>query len=210
MNDTPAVRRAAVTALARLLGVTAERIGYLTDVPAADLAALRILVSDRIFGITEEAGLSSVAAATRLVPPQIAAKVATRNDSPLMTAHLAAVMEPARAAAVAQRLTPQYLARVATYLDLARSGAVIAALPVPLAVEVARELVTAADHPTLAGMLDIATAAQLRGCLAELDPAVLASAAELLSGPESIARVADSAPPELAERLRALLGAEAP
>ncbi|MEU2033795.1 hypothetical protein [Nocardia amamiensis] len=201
MNDSPSARLAVLAGLARLLDVPVDRIAYLAELPAEDIAEFRRQLSDLLFESTAP-GLAKIAAATKIIPPPIAAKVITRNNSPLMTAHMAAVMDTDRAIATAQRLPPKYLAAVATHLDLSRSAALITGLPDRLVVAVARELADQQDWTTLSAMIEIATDAHLARCLDVLAESEIIAAARLLSDPDASARLLAFAPEAVVAELR--------
>ena len=203
MIDSAETRAAARDRLARALEIPVERLDYLADVPTGDLDALLHLVYDHFFSVTED-GLGKIVAATRVLPPPVAAKVASHNNSALMTAHLAAVLEPARALSVAKRLRPELLARVAAYLDLHRSAALIAGLPVDLAVAIARTLADRQDWLTLGTVMEVATATQLERCLRALDVEEILSAARLVYDPAALDRLAAVTTTPLSDQLRAL------
>ncbi|MEV0711613.1 hypothetical protein [Nocardia aurea] len=201
MKDSPTARSSTLAGLARVLDVPVDRIAYLAEVPADDIAGLRRQIGDLLFDSTAP-GLGKIAAATRVIPPAIAAKVITRNKSALMTAHMAAVMDTPRAIATAKRLPPDYLAEVATHLDLSRSSALIGGLPDDLVVTVARSLADRQDWITLSAMIEIATDAHLARCLDALDAGEIVAAASLIAGSDASARVIALVSEPLATQLR--------
>ncbi|UGT41915.1 hypothetical protein LTV02_00340 [Nocardia yamanashiensis] len=205
MNAAPTASTVEVIRLARALGVPVERLEHLAQLPAADIAALRHAVTD-LFHDTVAPGLSKVAAVTKVIPPPIAAKVATRNDNPLWTAYLASVLDTARAVAVAQRLPARYLAAVATHLDLRRSAPVIAGLPRELLVAAARALAELEDWTTLGEMIEILPAAYLSRCVAVLDAGQIHSAAARIADPAALDRLIGAVSAPLAGQLRDSFG----
>ncbi|WP_280270074.1 hypothetical protein [Nocardia wallacei] len=207
MKDSPEDRRIEISRVARLLQVPADRIDYLAEVPAHDIAALRQRISDLFFDSTEE-GLGKIVAAARILPSQVAAKVAAHNHSPLMTAHLAAVLDVPRAISVARRLPPEFLADVAAHLDLHRSADVITGLPPDVVAAVVRHIAGRADWLTLSELIRTAPDAQLDRCLRVLDSEQILAATALLTDHDAVERVADRVTEPLAGRVRA--GASAP
>ncbi|WP_067826834.1 hypothetical protein [Nocardia inohanensis] len=205
MSTSPAPAEIEVTRLARALGVPFERIGYLTQLPAEDIAALRHSVAD-LFHDTVAPGLGKIAAVTKVIPPPIAAKVATRNDNPLWTAYLASVLDTERAVAVAQRLPARYLALVATHLDLRRSAPIIAGLPREQLIAAARALAELEDWTTLGEMIEILPAAYLARCVAVLDAGQIHSAAARIADAAALDRLIGAVSEPLATQLRDSFG----
>lgn len=191
-----------VTRLARLLGVPFERIQYLSELPAADLAIVRQQVSE-LFYDTVAPGLGKVAAVTKVIPPPMAAKVATRNDNPRWTAYLAMVLDTPRAVAVAKRLPAGYLARVAAHLDLRRSAPIVAGFPRELLVASTRALADREDWTTLGEMIEVLPAEHLPRCVAVLDAGEILCAAAAIADSVAVNRLIDVVSEPLADQLRA-------
>ena len=202
MTNAAVPESLAVQRLARVLRVAPDRLSYLAETPDADVDAFRRQISRRMLDITAP-GSARVAMAAQVVPPRIAAKVVTRNDTPAMTAHLAAVRDSSRATAVAQRLPVAYLARVAALLDLDETADVIRGLPIELTVSVTEELAVQQDWVTMAGMLEILEHDALERCLAALDAERILAITRLL-GRSVRDRVAASLGQPLAGRVRAI------
>ncbi|MGW6426757.1 hypothetical protein ACWF82_29145 [Nocardia sp. NPDC055053] len=191
----------AISRLAAALDVPDERLSFLADRPAADIDTFRRLVTGYFFDATTD-GLGKILAAVRVLPAPVAAKVATHNDSVLMTAHLASVLDIPRAISVARRLRPEFLARAAAYLDLQRSAELIAGLPVDMSLAVSRELAAREDWLTLGSIIGVATDEQLTACLRGLDADALLHAARTVADPATLERAAAVAAEPLATRLR--------
>ncbi|MFI5781316.1 hypothetical protein [Nocardia sp. NPDC051570] len=202
MKDSAAARMIALAGLARVLDVPVARIEYLLEVSAEDLTTFRHQVVDHLFGAVTTAGFSRIVAATRVLPAPVAAKVATHNNSPLMTAHLATAMETSRALGVAKRLPAAFLAQVAAYLDLRRSAPLIAGLPATLAAAVARELADRQDWLTLGELIEITSDDQLTRCLSALDAGEIVTLASHSNDPAMSDRIAGMVSEPLAEQLR--------
>ncbi|WP_156959698.1 hypothetical protein [Nocardia sp. BMG51109] len=191
----------ALQRLARVLDVPVDRLGYLTDVPPADLDSFRRRICDHLFEIAAPR-LRQAAAAARIIPPQMVAKMVAHNAAPLMTAYLATVLDPDRATAVATRLPPQYLAQVASLLDLDRTAPVIRGLPERIMVSVAENLSAQQDWLTLSGAMTIVSDSALSACLAALDEEAILAIAHLMDN-SSRDRAAAMLPEPLAALVRA-------
>jgi hypothetical protein len=134
--------------LARLLERDPESLAYLHEVPADDIRALRELATDRIY----EAGggaISTLARASKLIPPALTATLATRTFGPVLSARVAGELDPGRAVDIASKLPPVFLADVAVELDPRRASAVLGRLPAALVGSVAAELIRREEYVTM-------------------------------------------------------------
>ena len=144
---------AEIRKLARVLGVPPERFGYLRTVPPADLRRLREQVTNTLFD-AQLGVLERMAAASRLLPSPLLAKLAVKAFGPLLSARIAGLVDSGRGVEVAKRLPPPFLADVAAELDPRRAAGIIAGLPTPLVAAVATELARRADWITIARFVD--------------------------------------------------------
>ncbi|MFF2554882.1 hypothetical protein ACFVUS_28030 [Nocardia sp. NPDC058058] len=161
--------------LARLLGVTPERIDYLASVPPQRLAAIRIAMGQELLARNAE-GLTRIAGTAKVLPTAVVAKVTERNGHALLTARLAAMMDSGRAADIARRLSDRYLAQVATHLDGPQAQQVIAQLPDKVLDAVRKQLTATQDWLTLGAIvswLGTDSAANLLRAMGSDAPAVL-------------------------------------
>ncbi|MGX1810524.1 hypothetical protein ACWIGI_32815 [Nocardia sp. NPDC055321] len=138
--------------LARLLGVTPERIEYLANVPPQRLATIRIAMGQELLARNAD-GLARIAGTAKVLPTAVVAKVTERNGHALLTARLATVMDSGRAADVARRLSDGYLAQVATHLDGPQAQQVIAQLPYKVIDAVGKQLSASRDWLTLGAIV---------------------------------------------------------
>ncbi|MFJ8818966.1 hypothetical protein [Amycolatopsis thermoflava] len=193
-------QEAEIRKLARVLGVGAERLGYLVDVPVEDLRELReratTVLFDAHLGVLER-----MAGASKLLPIPVLAKMAERVFGPLLAARIAGLVEPSRGAEIAGRLSPAFLADVAAELDPRRAHGIIAKLPAGVVVAVARELSRRRDWITIARFVDHLPDATIVTSLEYIPDAALPEVAALLDDPARITKVRDLLPPE---RLAAL------
>lgn len=193
-------QEAEVRKLARVLGVGAERLEYLSDVPAADLRELRERATTVLFD-AHLGALERMAGASKLLPTPLLAKMAERVFGPLLAARIAGLVEASRGAEIAGRLTSAFLADVAAELDPRRANGVIAKLPPPVVVAVARELARRRDWITVARFVDHLPDSLIVTSLEFIPDAALPEVAALLDEPAKLAKVRELLP---AERLAAL------
>lgn len=126
--------------LAHELGVTTEEVAFLGVLDAADLAALRALVTHALFA-PHEHRFGRMAAFAKLIPASMAAKGAEHSLGPYLAARAAAVTEPDLAVRMSSHLSPAFLARMAPHLDPAKVAGIVSRLPADLVVDVGHRLV---------------------------------------------------------------------
>lgn len=118
-------QRPEIQRLARLLRVEPSALTFLADVDDGDLRAFRLQVTDSLFDANID-GLRRLAAASKLLPIAITAKIAESVFTPLLSARLAGELEPERAIAIAKKLPLDVLTEVSVSLDPRRTEPVIA------------------------------------------------------------------------------------
>jgi hypothetical protein len=147
MSETLAIR-SEILKLARLLERDPESLSYLEAVPPGDIRALRELVTERLYDAGGGA-ISTLATASKVIPPGLTATLAQRTFGPVLSARVAGELDPARAVEVARKLPPDFVADIAIELDPRRAHAVIGRIPAELAGEVARELIRRGEYVTM-------------------------------------------------------------
>jgi hypothetical protein len=152
VTDPHLTARGEILKLARVLGTGPERLGYLDRVDPADLRKLREQVTDALFD-TNLVALQRMALASKLLPAALLAKIAERVFGPLLSARIAALVEPARGIDVAIRLPPAFLADVAAEVDPRRAGELIAGVPAETVAAIAAELTRREDWVTIGRFL---------------------------------------------------------
>jgi hypothetical protein len=131
--------RAEVEKLARALGTDPERLAALEACAPDDVRALRHAVADTLF----EAGrrhFARAAAAAKVLPAALAAKLGEHALGPLLAARTVALLDPGQAHDLARRSSPCFLADVAVHLDPRHADEMIAGLPAGLIAAAAAEL----------------------------------------------------------------------
>lgn len=139
---------AEVLKLARMLERDPDSLAYLEAVPIADLRALRGQITDLLWG-ADSGFIDKLAAAAKLLPTAVSATISERALGPLLSAQLAARLEPARAIDVASKLPTPFLAEIAIALDPRRTQAVIAGMPPRRIGEITAALIGGEEYVTM-------------------------------------------------------------
>jgi hypothetical protein len=140
--------RVEILKLAQVLGRAPESLHYLESVPLEDVRALRERITEALFTAHGHA-LERLAMASKLLPVGLVATISERAFGPLLSARMAAILEPARAIDVAAKLPPGFLADVAIEMDPRRASEVIGSIPPRQIGEVTAELVRRGEHVTM-------------------------------------------------------------
>ncbi|MGH3714884.1 MAG: hypothetical protein ACRDT4_15685 [Micromonosporaceae bacterium] len=202
MSEALAVR-AEIEKLARLLETSPEALAYLQALPPQTIRGVRRRVSDVLFDASRDL-LQRLAAATKLVPSATVAMAGRRFFGPLLSARIAALLEPARAAEVAERLSPKFLAEVCLHLDPRRAAGIIARIPLATIVEVARELIARREYVTLGQFVGYISTDALTSCVTLAGPDDLLRIAFFIEEPEHLDAVVDTVSDErIADVVRA-------
>jgi hypothetical protein len=199
------VTRAEIAKLARLLDVAPARLAYLERVDAREVAALREQVTDLLFD-DNDAILQRVAAASRLLPPQISVKIGEKAFGPLICARVAGVLQPSAAVDFARRLPTAFLADVAVELDPRRIAEVIPRVPTEQVVAVTRELVARREDVAMGRFVGFLSDEALTAALDVIDDAGLLRIAFVMEGKERLDAIVGQLPDE---RLGGLVGVAA-
>jgi hypothetical protein len=173
--------------LARTLRIPVERVAYLAEVPDADITAFRQQIADMLFEY-QSRRLATIAAAARIMPAAIIAKLVRAKPNALLTAGAAGVLEPAQAVDIAKRLPAEFLAEVAALLDSRRTGRIIGGLPDKVIVKVAEEVARQEDWMTLGELVGLVTDEAARATVAALPALALVHAARMVDDPQSLSR----------------------
>jgi hypothetical protein len=161
--------RSEIVKLARVLGLDgASELEYLQKVPAPELRAYRDAVTDVMYDADRER-LGRMADAARLLPARTLAKVGEAALGPLVCAHLSGLLEPKRAAEVAEHFSVDFLAQLAAELDPRRAVEVVASTSPELVLDIALALAARGEYVAMGRFV------------AHLDEPTLAAATERLS-----------------------------
>lgn len=177
---------AEIRKLARLLDAPPERFDYLRTVPLAELRQFREQTTAALFD-AHAGALRRMAAASRLLPGPVLARMAELVFGPLLSARIAGLVEPAHGVDIARRLPPGFLADVAAELDPRRASGIIAGLPRPLMTAVAAELARREDWVTIARFVDHLPDSAIEAGLQFVPDGALAEIIALLDDPQRAA-----------------------
>jgi hypothetical protein len=160
--------RAELTKLARALGTTPDRVEFLAGYPVDDLRRLRERISASLHD-RHRGGVQRMAAASRILPIGVLAKIAERAMPPMLSARIAAEMAPERAAELATNLSTDYLAEVCVELDPRAAGPIVGRLPIAVVVGVAAELLRRDEHLTIGRFVDAASDEVIRAVVESIE-----------------------------------------
>ncbi|WP_205660680.1 hypothetical protein [Amycolatopsis antarctica] len=191
MNDLES--RAEILKLARVLDTAPDRLGFLAEVPAADLRAFREQATDLLFD-ANEAVLQRMALASKLVPAPVLAKIAQRVFGPLLCARIAGLVDVARGVDVASRLSPTFLADVAAQLDPRRASRIIARIPGDTVAAVASELTRREDWITIGRFVGSLPDSTVSASLEALDDSALLQSSYVLDDKSRAGNVVELLP----------------
>jgi hypothetical protein len=138
-----------ITKLAHEMHVDEAELAEFATISPDDLRDLRGIVSHAMFS-RHESRVKGLAAVSKKLPAAVTAKIAEIAMGPMLSARVAAVMDPADAAKLAGHLKPEFLADLSVHLDPSRVGAIIAKLDRALVVDVGRRLLAGGHVLTLA------------------------------------------------------------
>ncbi|HEY3725865.1 MAG TPA: hypothetical protein VGL51_01750 [Solirubrobacteraceae bacterium] len=180
--------RAEVRKLARILDRDPDRLAYLEQLPLADLIELRERVTDVLWS-SDGSALNRLAAASKLLPTAVSAAISERAFGPLLSARLAAKLEPSRAVDVAAKLSAPFLADVAIELDPRRASQVIAQMPPRQIGEVTRELIAREEYVTMGRFVGHLSDDAVAAALSETDDRALLRVAFVLEEKERLEKL---------------------
>ena len=184
---TPATR-AEILKLARVLRVAPERLDYLGDAAAADVARVRELLIDRLYD-GDHKRLSGLANASRHLPDALVATISERVFGPLLSARVSGLLDPERAVALARRMPVAFLAELGAEIDPRRVSDVIARLPVETVAGGAREMAKRGEHVAMGRFVGHLSDTAIEACLEELSEADLLRTGFVLEGTDANDRV---------------------
>lgn len=185
--------RAEILKLERLLAREHGELAFLEPVSADDLRELRDRATDLLYDGDRQV-LQRVAAAGRKLPIGLVATISRHAFGPLLCARATGLMEPDRAAEVAEHLPAEFMADIAQHLDPRRATAVIARIAAERVVQVAAELDARGEHVAMGRFVAHLSDEALVGCFGVLDDASVLRTAFVLEGKERLDRVVELLP----------------
>jgi hypothetical protein len=177
--------RAELLKLARLLRREPDALQYLEQIPAEDLRRLREQVTELLFTANGQA-LSRLAAASKLLPIRVVATIGERAFGPVLAARISGLLDPARAAEMADTMPIEFLADTAAELDPRRASDVIARIPPDRIALVTRELIRREEYVTMGRFVGHLPDAAVRAAFGELDDEALLRVAFVLESKETL------------------------
>ncbi|TQL68402.1 hypothetical protein FB381_2291 [Nocardioides albertanoniae] len=138
-----------ITKLAHEMRVEETELAFLSPTAPDDLRDLRAIVSHAMFS-RHEARVKRLAAVSNKLPAAVTAKISEIAMGPMLSARVAAVMDPSDAAKLAGHLRPEFLADLSVHLDPSRVAGIIDKLDRSLVIEVGRRLMAQGHLLTLA------------------------------------------------------------
>ncbi|MCE5290104.1 MAG: hypothetical protein LLG14_12825 [Nocardiaceae bacterium] len=144
--------RAELTKLGALLSLDPKDLGYLADLDPDAIRKFREDAMDMMFE-ADRKRLEGSAAATKLVPIAITAKIASMLIPPRLAARIAGLIDSGKAVELASRLPVKYLADVTPFLDPRRVSAILGEVPNEMVAEVAKVLDGTGDYITMGRMV---------------------------------------------------------
>jgi hypothetical protein len=142
-------------------------------VPAADIRQLRAQITDVLF-TSQGSTLNRLAAASKLLPVGVSATIGQRAFGPMLSARIAGLLDPGRAAEMAAKLPVVFLADVAVELDPRRASDVIGRIPAQQVAAITRVLVKREEYVAMGRFVGHLSDDAIAAAVNELDdPAVL-------------------------------------
>ncbi len=153
--------------LALTLGVDRDAIGFLDQVAAEQLRALRVAIYEVLY---REDGVlfGRMAAVAKRLPVALTLQIAERLG-PLLTARVASEMPFGRGVEIARRMSTTFAADVCVDLDPRRTRDLIAHLPTGWTVDVALELARRGDFVTMSRFVDFVSDDAVRGVVEAIE-----------------------------------------
>jgi hypothetical protein len=196
MTPAPEVE-AEIVKLARLLDREPRQLGYLEQVPLADLRTFREQVTETLFS-AHEGALRALVAASKLLPVGLVASLGQSTFGPMLSARVAGLLEPDRAVEIAGRMQTEFLVEVASELDPRRASAVIAGIPSERILEITVELASRREYVTMGRFVAHLSDESLTAAVSALDDEALSATMFVLengAGDERLARALEERRP---------------
>ncbi|MEN8719644.1 MAG: hypothetical protein ABF296_05205 [Oceanococcaceae bacterium] len=144
---------AEIVKLANALGVERHALNYLSTLPAQEIRRLREATVAQFYA--QDRGMfQRLAAASRLLPNALVAKLAEHVFGAMLAARVSGEMPAERAVDIAGRLSVSFLADIARELDPKAARHIIRAMPADVVIPVAREMLARGDFITMGRFVD--------------------------------------------------------
>lgn len=177
--------RAETLKLARLLRREPDELEYLEQLPADDVRKLREQVTELLF-TAQGPVLSRLAGASKLLPIRVVATMGERAFGPVLSARIAGLLDPGRAAEMADTMPIEFLADIAVELDPRRASDVIARISPERIALVTRELLRRQEYVTMGRFVGHLPDASVLATFDVLDDVALLRVAFVLESKEAL------------------------
>lgn len=145
--------RAEISKLAAQLGVDSDELDGFEELGAADLRSLREAIDarwlDRFRG-----GLETIVIGAKFLPPGVAAKIAEHAFGPFLSAQVAGLLPPRKAAEIAAKTPPSFLADIPRYVNPAKVSPILAHVPPNTLRAAVKEVLARKDYLGIATFAD--------------------------------------------------------
>lgn len=143
---------AEIQKIGQLLGVKADELSFLQQLPVKELVNLRALSTDKLFGDGQKL-FQKLASATKLMPAGITASIGEKVFGPMLCARIASEMPYQRAIELAQKMSIPFLGKVTLELDPRRIKDIIAHMPLEKMRAIAKELLAQKQYMIMGGFV---------------------------------------------------------
>lgn len=186
--------RAETHRLATLLHVEADAISFCDDLEAKEIRSIRTSLRSAAIESAHDK-LHRIAAASKVIPMGVAATVAEKSLSPRLCAKMSAVLDPAHAAKMVDKVSPDFVRRIGQFADPDETAPLLRHVEPETVVRVSAAMAEAGAWETIGCLLHIvddATVAASLGIAEE--PSDALTALLMLEEPEQIGRVLAACP----------------
>ncbi|MCE5292595.1 MAG: hypothetical protein LLG14_25630 [Nocardiaceae bacterium] len=171
--------------LARVTGLPVSKLEHLAVVGAKDLRAFRYQVIDQLFAYNE-GKLKNLAAASKLVPVPIIAKLAPMYFEPKLAAAMAGLVDEDKSVKLMSKLPLDYLTACSPHVDPRKIGGIAAKISPELTAQLAPALVAMDETITIGQFVDFVTPEILEATLPVLDDVSLLKIATYAENKEKL------------------------
>ncbi|HEY0889728.1 MAG TPA: hypothetical protein VGE38_08975 [Nocardioides sp.] len=202
MSSTPQLgSRLEIAKLAQALGRQPAELSYLATVPAHAIRDLRQRLTTALYA-RNNVRFQRIASLTRMVPTGVSATIAEKSLGPMLSARVAAMLEPDDAVRLARALEPDFVAELAASLDPGRMAPIVARMPDDLIVDVGRRLLRRKEYVTVGRLVPIVAMEPMLAVIELVGGYEILQVALYVDNPADLERIVDVLPDE---KLRAVI-----
>lgn len=193
--------RLEVAKLAQALGRQPAELAYLAGVPAHAIRDLRQRLNGALYA-RNDVRFQRIASLTRLLPTGVSASIAEKALGPMLSARVAAMLDPDDAVRLARALDPDFVAALAVSLDPGRMAPIVARMPDDLVVDVGRRLLRRKEYVTVGRLVPIVAMEPLLAVIELVGGYEILQVALYVDNPADLERIVEVLPEE---KLRAVV-----